>query len=91
VPTNRRERRLADQEEIEALRQLVYQFENSPVWDFVRKDIETQLEIDQGLLLEGSDRDDQIRGGIKAARDYLAIPDRLRQQLTELEEEEQRG
>jgi len=82
---------LADQEEIEALRQLVYQFEDSPVWEFVRNDIQTQMEMDQSALLEGTDKDDQVRGGIKAARDYLAIPERLRTKLKELEEEERSG
>lgn len=75
--------------DVEALRRLAYEFEVGPVWAYIKAELEEVIAQDQDLLLSGTDRDDQIRGGIKAAKDLLRIPDRLNGQLKELLEKEE--
>lgn len=81
-------------EEIEAKRQLLFQFEESPVWEYVRSEMQRVLEQDLNLLIVGTGdagKDDAVRGGIAATKDLLDIPNRLETELRELEEEVANG
>lgn len=75
-------------EELDRLRRLLDAFEESEVWQHVRDEVERAREEDIRLLLGGTDRDERIRGGVAMADDILAIPERIRERVRELEEEE---
>lgn len=76
-----------ESEELIELRKLLFEFEESRVWTYVREDVEREKAKDEELLLNGTDKDDQVRGGIMAMRDILATPDRIRQRIEDLERE----
>ena len=76
-----------DDPEVEQLRALLGEFELSAVWEHVSVEVTRAREEDVRLLLGGTDRDDRIRGGIAMADDILAIPERIRTRIRELEGE----